>query len=246
MTTSVRRAHHRRLAVVLLVAALGISACSAAPATDDPGGATAGASADAAPGASAAPDEADEQPAPGGDDDADVPADGGADSDAPSSGAGGQDEPQAAPDELAEPDDARAESATPEDGKQEAIFDRVAGNDTQKCVDVGDNRDLRSGEIVGGPFDTAISAWGTEQRDIPNDTVRLYWVPLNSEKMPGVTVVATNERSGETVKTTRDEYGDAEQWKFYDTSFQLPDAGTWTLEVTSGQDSGCFRIRLEG
>ena len=149
-----------------------------------------------------------------------------------------------APDPV-EPTGSSAETAQPtKKGRQNAVFGRVPGGASGACVTVGRKRDVRSGGIVGGPFDTAVSTWKTKQPGKPKRTARLYWVPLHAAKMPGVTVVATHRSTGVTVKETKDSFGEAEQWKFYDTYLELPTAGTWQLRVKAGPDEGCFVMRI--
>ncbi|MBM6402713.1 hypothetical protein JQN72_00445 [Phycicoccus sp. CSK15P-2] len=147
--------------------------------------------------------------------------------------------------EAAEPSGPEAESAEPgKDGRQTAVFGRVSGTSDGSCVAVGDHRDLRSGDVVGGPFDEARKAWGTTRADLDPESVRLYWVPMHTAEMAGVTVVAQHEESGEKVTASRDSFGDAEQWKYYVTDLELPEAGEWRISVTAGKDRGCFRMTL--
>ena len=165
----------------------------------------------------------------------------------PSDGPGGSEEPETGGEPEAASEDPRDETAEPTgDGRQSAVLERVEGPAKKTCVDTTGERDVRSGSIVGGAFDEAVSAWGTERKDTPDQNVRLYWVPLHADTMPGVEVVAHNAETGTTVEVTQDEHGDAEQWKYYNTSFVLLEAGTWKLDVTAGKDSGCFLMTLEG
>ena len=127
-------------------------------------------------------------------------------------------------------------------GKQSDVFARVPGSTSSDCVVVGDRRDVQSGGIVGGPFDDAKASYGTKRPGLGKNVVRLYWIPLNSKKMPGVTVKATNLSSGESTEVTRKAVADAEQWKFYDTELPLDSPGTWRFVVASGPDRGCFEL----
>lgn len=147
---------------------------------------------------------------------------------------------------ASEPTGDAAESAQPtKKGKQTAVFSRVPGK-ASGCVVVSGKRDVRSGGIVGGPFDTVGQTWAKKQPGQPRRSAHFYWVPLHTAKMPGVTVVATHRGSGTRVEEHKDSYGDAEQWKFYDTLLTLPKAGTWELRVEAGPDTGCFVMTLPG
>ncbi|WP_418276075.1 hypothetical protein ACNHYB_14610 [Isoptericola jiangsuensis] len=147
--------------------------------------------------------------------------------------------------EVVEPSGEVAETAQPsKDGKQEPLFNRVPGDESGKCLKVGDERDVRSGGIVGGSFDDARKSWDVEQPGKPSGTARLYWIPMDASEMPGVEVVATNKKTGDKVVTDQDLVSDAEQWRYYDTYIALPAAGEWTFEVTAGEDTGCFVVKL--
>ncbi|WP_370618061.1 hypothetical protein [Mumia sp. Pv 4-285] len=153
--------------------------------------------------------------------------------------------PEPSTNPAAEPTDGTAESSQPtKKGKQTAVFSRVPGNASGECVRVGKQRDVRSGSIVGGPFDTAAATWGTTQPGQPKRNVMLYWVPLHADDMKGVTVTAKNAATGATVKVNREPFGEAEQWKYYATNMVLRDPGAWTFRVSAGPDSGCFVMTL--
>lgn len=132
---------------------------------------------------------------------------------------------------------------------QSGVLARLPGNDSGQCVSVGDRRDVRSGGIAAGPFDTAREGYGTSiQPGMSPRTVRLYWIPEHSETMPGLTVrmqqLQPNPGAAQTIRKT--DWADADQWRFYDTNIEFPSAGTWRLRVTAGQDSGCFDLTMKG
>jgi hypothetical protein len=132
---------------------------------------------------------------------------------------------------------------------QSGVLARLPGNDTGRCISVGDRRDVRSGGIAAGPFDTAREGYGTSiQPGMSPRTVRLYWIPEHSTTMPGLTVRMQRLQPGPgAAQTTRkNDWADADQWRFYDTNLEFPSAGTWRLRVTAGQDSGCFDLTMKG
>lgn len=140
--------------------------------------------------------------------------------------------------------DADGSDRPKENGLQDAVLSRNEGDPTGACVKVGARRDLRSGGILGGPFDTARAEWGNNQPDTATTSLRLYWVPLHAEKMPGVHVTAVHAKSGTTVKVFKDSAAEAAEWSYYDTNIRLPKAGTWRLNVSAGPDQGCFELSL--
>lgn len=135
-------------------------------------------------------------------------------------------------------DDRGAPGAPDKKGRQSVVFTRLPGNDTGSCLKVKGQRDVRSGGFVAGPFDDAIASYGKVRPGFTRNQVRLYWVPMHTKPMSGVTVTAT--QGGKSVTKTQKSVADAEQWKFYDTILTLPSRGTWRFKATSGQDTGCF------
>ena len=124
-------------------------------------------------------------------------------------------------------------------GRQSVVFTRLPGNTSGVCLPVAGRRDVRSGGFVTGPFDDARKSYGKVRPGFTRDQVRLYFVPLHSKPMNGVTVTATSGST--TVTKTQKTVADAEQWKFYDVILTLPKGGSWTIRAEAGQDSGCFR-----
>ena len=132
---------------------------------------------------------------------------------------------------------------------QSGVLARLPGSDSGQCVSVGDRRDVRSGGIAAGPFDTARQGYGTSiQPGLSRRTVRLYWIPEHSASMPGLTVrmqrLQPDPGSAQTIR--QQDWADADQWRFYDTNLEFPSAGTYRLRVTAGQDSGCFDLTMKG
>lgn len=137
------------------------------------------------------------------------------------------------------------ENAQPtKSGKQEAVMKRVPGKASSTCVVVGQDRDVRSGGFVAGPFDTANASYGHSQPGHSKRTVRLYFVPQHAGKMPGLALRFSNEKSDLIVTAHQKLVGDAEQWKFYDTYTRLGTGGTWTVRAVAGPDKGCFTFEL--
>lgn len=124
-------------------------------------------------------------------------------------------------------------------GRQSVVFTRLPGNTSGTCLSVAGRRDVRSGGFVTGPFDDARKSFGKVRPGFTRNQVRLYFVPLHSKPMNGVTVTATSGST--TVSKTQKIVADAEQWKFYDVILTLPKGGSWTIRARAGQDSGCFR-----
>jgi hypothetical protein len=128
------------------------------------------------------------------------------------------------------------------------VLSRIPGDAAGGCVAVGDRRDVRSGGIVAGPFDTAREGYGTRiQPGLSRRTVRLYWIPEHSASMPGLTLqmrrLQPDAGAGQTIR--KQDWADADQWRFYDTNLEFPSGGTWRLRASAGRDSGCFDVTIE-
>lgn len=137
------------------------------------------------------------------------------------------------------------ENAQPsKSGEQTAVLNRVPGKKADTCVVVGSQRDLRSGDFLAGPFDTARAQYGHSEPGATARSVRLYFVPLHAKAMPGLRLTFTNVASGATVVARQKQVADAEQWKFYDTRTVLKESGRWQVRATAGPDKGCFTFAL--
>lgn len=130
------------------------------------------------------------------------------------------------------------------DGRQRDVFNRLPGTAAGGCLAVGTRRDVRSGGIVGGAFDEARSQFGTGEPGRPKGKVRLYWIPMHTDPMPGVTIKATHQASGQTTTERQTRVADTDQWKFYDTMITVDEPGLWRFVVTSGTDRGCFEVEF--
>lgn len=129
-------------------------------------------------------------------------------------------------------------------GEQTAVLNRVPGKKSDTCVAVGSERDLRAGDFMAGPFDTARAQYGHTQPGATKRSVRLYFVPLHAKTMPGLKLTFTQPTSGTTVVARQKQVADAEQWRFYDTTTVLKQPGRWQVRATAGPDKGCFSFVL--
>lgn len=246
-----RKIWKRSAVAACSVAALTLAGCSAtaepsaapgAEPNDTPSaGPSAGPNATPSPTASASPDDSGRQAGESGEDRADGRGDRPADAhESPRAQRNGGNQSNMAP-----PTGAGRRYASSQSG----VLARLPGNDSGQCISVGDRRDVRSGGIAAGPFDTAREGYGTSiQPGMSPRTVRLYWIPEHSAAMPGLTVRMQRLQPdpGAAQAIRQDDWADADQWRFYDTNLEFPSAGTWRLRVTAGQDSGCFDLTMQG
>ena len=253
-----RKTWKRNAAVACSVAALALAGCSAAaepsaapgadpsagPSTGPTAGPSAGPRATPSPTASVPPDASGRETGGAGDRGEEGPG-GRADRPATSTESPRAQHNGGNPGDVAPPTGAGRRYAQ----SQRGVLARLPGSDSGQCVSVGDRRDVRSGGIAAGPFDTARQGYGTTiQPGLSRRTVRLYWIPEHSASMPGLTVrmqrLQPEPGSAQTIR--QQDWADADQWRFYDTNLEFPSAGTYRLRVTAGQDSGCFDLTMKG
>lgn len=124
---------------------------------------------------------------------------------------------------------------------QQQVLDTLPGDPGGDCVEVGDDRDVRSGGFGAGPFDDAAVAVPAVDGAL---TVRVYWIPEHADGSETLIVRAMPESGGPPVVQKVPGLSDAAQWLYYDTTLILPSAGTWQLEASAGHDRGCFIAQL--
>lgn len=126
---------------------------------------------------------------------------------------------------------------------QSPVLNQIPGNRAGACVDTAGLRNARSGRIAAGPFDEVGGSYGSKAPGKPADSIRLYWIPMQS-KAPGLTVRVTKAEGGPSKTVTQNHVSDTDQWRYYDTNIPIDSPGTWTLRASSGDDSGCFKVTV--
>jgi hypothetical protein len=99
---------------------------------------------------------------------------------------------------------------------------------------------LRSGEFVAGSFAAYIEEW---RRD--PGFGKLWWFPLHTREMPGLTIRAILLDDPAVTRVFNAPFTAFNATgTFYPSSVMLPVAGRWMLIATSGPDWGCFVLQL--
>jgi hypothetical protein len=128
-------------------------------------------------------------------------------------------------------------------------FQDAPGTGARSCVDVERQRPasaqdgVRSGEFLAGPFVIYADMW----RQNPENASKLWWVPLHTGTMPGLTVraVLLDDPTVQRVFTAAIVgHNDRGREAFYPSGVVLPSAGRWMLVATAGPDWGCFIVTL--
>jgi hypothetical protein len=127
---------------------------------------------------------------------------------------------------------------------QTDAFRHVPGSSSYRCVDVGHNRDVRSGGILAGPFgvDEQLFAEFYEHYGQRNE-VKVYWIPLDVDHMSTLTVHATLLAARSISRTVELSQVAAEgNDVFYPSAIPIPVPGTWELTARAGPNRGCFIV----
>jgi hypothetical protein len=127
-------------------------------------------------------------------------------------------------------------------GDQSNVLTSLPGSGTAKCVSTAGKRDVRSGRMAAGPFDEARKGYGKKRDGLAKDEVRLYWIPKDSSKMPGLTLKGVNRDTGRRFSMHSSNVGDADMWRYYNTVVHLSDPGRWRLTASSSSQHGCFDL----
>lgn len=125
---------------------------------------------------------------------------------------------------------------------QTDAFRRVPGSPADRCVDVGQRRNVRSGGFVAGNFGANEQDFASYyQQNRRNAGVKIYWIPLHVDHMAELTVQATLLPNRTVVRTTRhDLVGAGGGAVFYSSGIPIPVPGRWELVATAGSNKGCF------
>jgi hypothetical protein len=117
------------------------------------------------------------------------------------------------------------------------------GSPRNRCLDVKDRTDVRSGEFVVGNFASFARYWdGTYEQS------KLYYIPLHPDAMAPLEVTATRLVT-EPPLTVPLRFDWAPSWTafgapFYVSGTVLPERGHWRLEAVAGRNRGCFELQL--
>lgn len=223
-----RRGRAQGIAVATLIALLGVSACAGDAVTETAGGGAA--------------------PTPATSTEVGAPAGTGTEVPATAAQTPGGEATVAPPTQTAPAEPGDTIEPNPGPSSQETVLASLPGDTSGACVDADDQRDVRSGGIAAGAFDEAADSYVAPGGD---DVVSLYWIPAHASELSGLTVRGT-QVSGGAASFVHDEttvselIGDTGEWRYYLTDISIPAPGTWRLEATSGEDSGCFTVTFGG
>jgi hypothetical protein len=123
------------------------------------------------------------------------------------------------------------------------MWRETPGTARDRCLEVRDRTDVRSGEFVVGNFVSFRRYWdGTYEQS------KLYYIPLHPDDMAPLEVSATRLETQPPL-TVPLRFNWAPSWTafgapFYVSGTVLPERGHWRLEAVAGRNRGCFELQL--
>ena len=127
---------------------------------------------------------------------------------------------------------------------QGTVLNEMSGSKSEKCVVVGAQADVRSGDIAMGNFATARASFKKSKGAAYDADPSFFYVIPQSRKLDGVTVTATSNSVKGKIKVKTHQVEDAAQWKYYPIHIKLTAKGVWRFKVVSGDSQGCFEARF--
>lgn len=127
---------------------------------------------------------------------------------------------------------------------QTGAFRGMPGSSADRCVRVGNHRDVRSGGFLAGNFGADERGFAAAYRQTRRHTaVKIYWIPLHVDHMSELAVQASL-LPGHTVTRTYSQTQAAAGGGhvFYPSAVPIPVPGTWQLTAQAGPNKGCFIV----
>jgi hypothetical protein len=126
---------------------------------------------------------------------------------------------------------------------QTAAFRGMPGSPAYRCVRVGHQRDVRSGDFLAGSFGADEQAFAAaDQGSQQPAKVKIYWIPLHVDHMPGVVVTATLLHGRTVTRAASTQIAAGGGAVFYPSAVPIPMPGTWKLLARAGRNRGCFIV----
>jgi hypothetical protein len=126
--------------------------------------------------------------------------------------------------------------------QQDVVLNNLPGSKRSSCVQISDQRDVRSGPIAMGNFAGALAAYHAAKGAYDAPPLNFYVIP-ESLSAGRVTVTMTPVTAKAKAQTlTSDQVESAGQWKYFALSVNVPAPGTWRFTAVSGGQRGCFQV----
>ncbi len=129
--------------------------------------------------------------------------------------------------------------------QQTKVLNALPGSARGGCVTVGKEATVRSGAVAMGDFKVARSNFKKTNGAYDAQELNFFVIP-KARKLTRAKVTFTPvSGKGKTVTVATRQHEDAAQWQYYPIHVSITSPGTYRLNVTSGNQHGCFMLKLE-
>jgi hypothetical protein len=131
--------------------------------------------------------------------------------------------------------------SAPVNGSQKSVLDSLPGSTGSSCVQVGSQRDVRSGGVAVGNFADARKQYAS-QPGKEQPAVTMYVIPSSTAATKATIQLAPVGHAGTTKTFSTSSVQKADEWNYFSVAMTVPSAGSWRLTATAGKDTGCFVV----
>jgi hypothetical protein len=126
---------------------------------------------------------------------------------------------------------------TNEPGRQDSVLESLPGEAKSGCVDVGSQRDVRSGSMAAGNFADAQAKFSGS----PTSSIPFYFIPVDLTGDPELVVELKRLDGSGSDEIRSSQIQTADEWRYYPVMITIPAAGKWEIKASAGAaSSGCW------
>lgn len=128
-------------------------------------------------------------------------------------------------------------TATNEPGRQDSVLESLPGEAKAGCVDVGSQRDVRSGSMAAGNFADARAQFSGS----PSAAIPFYFIPVDLKGDPELVVELKRLDGSGSDEVRSSQTQTADEWRYYPVMITIPAPGKWEFRASAGAaSSGCW------
>jgi hypothetical protein len=148
-----------------------------------------------------------------------------------------------APTEVPGPETAPPVVPTNAPGRQDSVLKTLPGEAKSGCVDVGSQRDVRSGTMAAGNFADA----RTQFSGSPTSAIPFYFIPADATGDPELVVKLKRLDGSGSGEIRSSQIQTADEWQYYPVMITIPSVGKWQIKASAGTaSSGCWVTDFSG
>lgn len=141
------------------------------------------------------------------------------------------------PTDVPAPETAPPVQPTNQPGRQDSVLDTLPGEEKSGCVEVGSQRDVRSGSMAAGNFADARALFSGS----PATALPFYFIPIDLSGDPELVVELKQLDGSASDKIRSSQIQTADEWRYYPVMITIPNAGKWEIKASAGAaSSGCW------